>query len=181
MCVEVPGSGNTAHQQYSKALLSAKERELVEQMNEEHREKMEQELKRLREKGAEERAIDMHREHVVEKILTLACPRCSQAFVDFSNCFALTCSRCTCHFCAYCLKDSGYDPEEIKNHEHVRTCKYSKSPGNYFGTEENFNLAQRERRQRMLSDYMNSIQSASIRTRVAQACRPYTTEHELVL
>ena len=33
------------------------------------------------------------------------CPRrdCQQAFVDFEGCFALTCSRCTNAFCAYCL------------------------------------------------------------------------------
>ena len=31
--------------------------------------------------------------HVEERILTLACPRCGQAFVNFTGCFALTCSR----------------------------------------------------------------------------------------
>ena len=42
------------------------------------------------------------RNHIVNDILTLACPRCKQAFVDFDGCFALKCSRagCSCGFCA---------------------------------------------------------------------------------
>ena len=31
----------------------------------------------------------------VEGILTLCCPRCKQAFLDFDGCFALSCSRCS--------------------------------------------------------------------------------------
>ena len=44
--------------------------------------------------------------HVVDKILTLSCPRCGQAFVDFSGCLALTCGRagCGCGFCGLCQK-----------------------------------------------------------------------------
>ena len=56
------------------------------------------------------------RDHIVEKILTLACPRCGQAFVDFSGCLALTCSRqgCGTGFCALCQEDCGGDA-----HPHV--------------------------------------------------------------
>jgi len=45
-----------------------------------------------------------HKAHVVDKILTLACPRCGQAFVDFDGCLALTCRRvsCGCAFCGLC-------------------------------------------------------------------------------
>jgi len=44
--------------------------------------------------------------HVVDKILTLACPRCEQAFVDFEGCLALRCARggCGCAFCGLCQK-----------------------------------------------------------------------------
>ena len=33
------------------------------------------------------------RRHIVDKILTLSCPRCGQAFVDFEGCCALSCFR----------------------------------------------------------------------------------------
>ena len=33
------------------------------------------------------------RRHIVDKILTLSCPRCGQAFVDFEGCCALSCVR----------------------------------------------------------------------------------------
>eukprot|EP00929_Paragymnodinium_shiwhaense_P039962 TRINITY_DN20911_c0_g2_i2.p1 TRINITY_DN20911_c0_g2~~TRINITY_DN20911_c0_g2_i2.p1 ORF type:complete len:279 (-),score=25.42 TRINITY_DN20911_c0_g2_i2:115-951(-) len=40
--------------------------------------------------------------HVIDDILTIKCPRCAQAFVDFDGCFALTCSRCGGAICAWC-------------------------------------------------------------------------------
>ena len=54
--------------------------------------------------------------HILEKIITLACPRCGQAFIDFNGCMALTCSRvgCGCGFCALCQEDCGGDA-----HPHV--------------------------------------------------------------
>ena len=55
---------------------------------------------------AEMNASERHRRklHICEKILTLTCPRCSQAFLDFDGCMALKCSRagCGCGFCAIC-------------------------------------------------------------------------------
>ena len=57
---------------------------------------------------AEMNASERHRRklHICEKILTLTCPRCSQAFLDFDGCMALKCSRvgCGCGFCAICQK-----------------------------------------------------------------------------
>jgi serine/threonine protein kinase len=41
--------------------------------------------------------------HEIEEILNLACPRCGQAFIDYSGCSHLTCSRCSCPFCSMCL------------------------------------------------------------------------------
>jgi hypothetical protein len=39
----------------------------------------------------------------VNEVVNLKCPRCGQAFLDFSGCCALVCSRpdCLCGFCAY--------------------------------------------------------------------------------
>jgi hypothetical protein len=52
--------------------------------------------------------------HVIEEILTVKCPRCSQAFVDFDGCFALQCSRCAAGICGWCMADCGAD-----SHTHV--------------------------------------------------------------
>ena len=51
---------------------------------------------------------EARRRHIADKILTSSCPRCSQAFVDYSGCGHLTCSRCGCGFCAYCLNESSH-------------------------------------------------------------------------
>jgi hypothetical protein len=71
------------------------------------------------------------RKKIVDEILTLRCPRCKIAFVDFVNCFALTCSNKNCNagFCAWCLFDAGNDA-----HQHVFNCK--EGNGNIFGGEE---------------------------------------------
>ena len=71
--------------------------------------------------GAEER-LRAAREHVIEKIFTPCCPRCSQAFVDFTGCFALSCSRCRAGICAYCLADCGKDA-----HAHIGSCAQAKA------------------------------------------------------
>lgn len=72
------------------------------------------ELQRLDKKSRQ--VLNAQRE-IENKILQLACPRCSQAFVDFEACWALTCPRCKpeCGFCGYCLKDCGRDA-----HRHIR-------------------------------------------------------------
>ena len=57
------------------------------------------------------------RRHIVDNILTLCCPRCGQAFIDFDGCCALSCPRCRCAFCAYCQSDCGKDA-----HAHARVC-----------------------------------------------------------
>jgi len=90
------------------------------------------------------------RQHIVERILTLACPRCGQAFLDFNGCFALTCSRCQAGFCAYCLADCGTDA-----HAHVASCPHGR--GGYHGSFGVFEAAQRERRARMVKDYVETL------------------------
>jgi hypothetical protein len=71
--------------------------------------------------AVDEREATILRQHIVDEILTLRCPRktCRQAFVDFDGCFALTCGnkQCNAGFCAWCLKDCGGDA-----HSHVANC-----------------------------------------------------------
>ena len=78
------------------------------------------ELQRLLAMGEEQRRVEAARRHIVDEILTLKCPRagCRAAFLDFNGCFALTCGRCGCGFCAWCLADCGDDA-----HTHVAGCR----------------------------------------------------------
>ena len=50
-----------------------------------------EEVARLEAMSEAERQLRTRKNHVVERILTLACPRCGQAFLDFNGCIALTC------------------------------------------------------------------------------------------
>ena len=102
-----------------------------------------------------ERRLRSHRKHVIERILTLACPRCSRAFLGFDGCFALKCSErrkndpnSCCQFCAYCLEDCGRDA-----HPHVLDNICLGNKGLFpEPRQEVFDEAQRSRRERMLRE-----------------------------
>ena len=112
---------------------------------------------------AEELQIEQTRHHIVERLLTLKCPRCEAAFLDFNGCLALTCHRCRCGFCAFCLADCGTDA-----HAHVAACPHNVRGGGY-GAPGDFVEAQRNRRQRMVADYLATLE-AGLRDKVIQAC-----------
>jgi hypothetical protein len=111
--------------------------------------------------------VTRHRKTVIEEILTLKCPRvrCRLAFVDFDGCFALSCKRCGCGFCAYCLEDCGADA-----HRHVANCPYNTAPGKSlhasFGA---FERAHRERRLRKLAEYVKREVPGDSRAAVVEA------------
>ena len=100
----------------------------------------------------------------MERLLTLKCPRCEAAFLDFNGCFALTCHRCACAFCAYCLQNCGDDA-----HRHVARCGRNPS-SDVFGTVEQFEASQRQRRQEMVRSYLSELEP-TLRARVVQACQ----------
>lgn len=89
----------------------------------------------------DERKAAMVRIEVIDKILTLHCPRCTIAFADFDGCFALTCHHCHCGFCAWCLTDCGADA-----HAHVANCRENASR-DVFGTKQAFTDHHRKRRE----------------------------------
>ena len=149
------------------AYLRAREKLKEETMAEEMRTEMERRVELERERaaagaGAAEK-LRAAKEHIIENILTLCCPRCKQAFVDFDGCFALSCSRCGAGFCAYCLADCGRDA-----HQHVGTCpegiasvKASKTtrrvggyPPTVYGSKEAFEVSQKRRRCKHLALYL---------------------------
>jgi hypothetical protein len=124
--------------------------------------RLQNELARLARMSEEEREVLRHRNHLANEVLTLHCPReaCHQAFVDFTGCFALTCSRCACGFCAMCLQDCGADA-----HAHVRGCV-----GEYFGSLEALNERWRARRTAQARAYLAAIRDEAMRGKVRAAC-----------
>lgn len=100
------------------------------------------------------RKVHAARNHIVEEILTLKCPVCGQAYIDFEGCFALKCSRCAAGFCAWCGTGGAGDA-----HSHVRQCDH-KPPGAdiYFGTDEQFQQAQDDRKKRLLKSFLSTLE-----------------------
>lgn len=47
--------------------------------------------------------------------LSVSCPRCKVPFIDWTACFAVTCTKCGTNFCGWCLKWSQADV-----HQHVQ-------------------------------------------------------------
>ena len=132
----------------------------------EERQRLEQEQVRLAAMDKQQREVHQARLHIVDELLTLRCPRCQAAFVDFSGCFALKCSHCPCGFCAWCLEDCGDDA-----HRHVASCPESKNPpGDYFGTKPAFDRHHLERRQHKVNEYLFGL-SEEIRPHVVEQCR----------
>ena len=110
-----------------------------------------------------------HRVRIIEEILTLKCPRvgCRVAFVDFEDCFALTCHACKCGFCAYCLEDCGENARL-----HVARCEYNTAPGKtvfaLFGAA-SFEGVQREKRQLKLAEDVKDEVDVGLRAAVVEA------------
>ena len=91
----------------------------------------------------------------------LKCPRdvCKTAFIDFDGCFALTCSRCRCGFCAYCLQDCSTDA-----HQHVANCAHNTAKSsNLHAPIDAFHRAQKGRVTRLLREYITGRVDRDVR------------------
>ena len=88
-------AGPVAVRAFLHSLTQLQERRLAADMDAKTKEAIKAELARLAKLSELERKVETARKHVEDDLLTLKCPHagCQQAFVDFSNCFALTCSR----------------------------------------------------------------------------------------
>ena len=107
----------------------------------------------------------MHKRTIEEQILNLRCPRCGAVFVDFAGCFALTCGKCRAGFCAWCLHDCGDDA-----HRHVVNCAQNRAEGrNVYGNVQLFEQAHRERRRRLVDEYVRNRVREDLREAVQQA------------
>jgi serine/threonine protein kinase len=113
--------------------------------------------------------VRRHVNTIANSILTDACPRCRTAFVDFDGCFALQCSnrKCSCRFCAWCLKDCGKDA-----HKHVKSCPYKTNNQNYFGTKAEFLSSRKSRQLRLLKDYLAALKDQEPKAKVMEMLKP---------
>ena len=146
--------------EYFAARSAIKERQLAEELEKGVEQRIELRVAAIAALSDAEKRLRSHRKHVIERILTLACPRCSRAFIGFEGCFALKCSawvrgqeNSCCQFCAYCLKDCGRDA-----HAHVREMN---CPGNQglFKSVEVFEATQLARRERLVKEYLAGIEN----------------------
>jgi len=140
------------------------EQVLVRELEQQYEVRLAAERAQLVAMAADELQVEHTRRHVVDRLLTLQCPRCGAAFLDFNGCFALTCHRCACGFCAYCLADCGGDA-----HAHVAACPHRGGGESVFGQPGAFEAAQRRRRQRMVQEYLATL-AERLRGRVVAAC-----------
>lgn len=114
-----------------------------------------------------DKQVRAYRNHIVEKILCICCPRCKRAFNDFDGCFALSCCDnegkrgCMAGFCGYCLQDCGADA-----HEHVRVAH-----GNLWGKKEEFDRIHVARRQKLVQNYLDTEVKPEYRAALILVCR----------
>jgi hypothetical protein len=136
-------------------------------ITEEQKKLFKAEQARLARMSDQERVINVHRTHIVEEILTLKCPRCRAAFLDFEGCFALSCSGCNCGICGWCLADCGDDA-----HAHVATCPSKPAGGQqYHGSLQQFEQVHKPRREREAREYLQRIADGEVRRKTVTLSR----------
>lgn len=158
--------GFKAYRQAQEKLL---EKRLGEDIERDVKERLEAEQARLAAMDKQQREVHDARKHITDELLTLRCPRCRAAFLDFSGCFALTCGRCQprCGFCAFCLEDCGEDA-----HRHVANCPLNAIPGKgVFGSQQDFEQGQLKRRKDLVIEHLRTIDDQQVRDQVIDQCR----------
>jgi len=111
-----------------------------------------------------------HVRHVVDGILTLRCPKCSAAFLDWDGCMAVTCSYggCGAGFCGFCMHlAAGGDA-----HPHVKACGLNPKSGTYFASAAELGAVHRHRRIQQLKEYFRDTpMPAELMNVVLDQCR----------
>merc|ERR1712137_950505 len=125
---------------YNKKRLELRESELAKEMEHGFIERL-AETKAEMMKSSQNAQVMMARDHIIEKILTLHCPRCNQAFIDFDGCFSLTCSRKGCKHCGSVSHPCAIQCGRARNMD-------------VFGSPAEFELIQKERKQRLVAEYL---------------------------
>ena len=118
----------------------------------------EEEDRRREAAGSREGRVILHRNHIIENILTLKCPRCRQAILDFEGCFVITCT-CNCRFCGWCLAECGED--SFAAHDHVRACPENLRAGFVDGSVEEFRQHHNRRKRQSALQFIDSDEVAA--------------------
>jgi len=117
---------------------------------------------RIENETTKEFILQRYYDYIINKILSLSCPECGQAYIDFNGCCALKCSRCKCNFCAWCLEAS---PTTSRNHTHVMNCRVAISYGNtgYFGKNESVAKAEKKLKTQKLQVFWDTLDKGARR------------------
>uniref|UniRef100_A0A0G4HHK2 Protein kinase domain-containing protein n=1 Tax=Chromera velia CCMP2878 TaxID=1169474 RepID=A0A0G4HHK2_9ALVE len=158
------------HSLWEWARQEAAEERVRREMEEEYKERL---RKALMEDGAQRRVRE-----ITEDILTLKCPRCRTAFLDFDGCAALTCANCNCGFCGYCLRNCGEDA-----HSHIPRCQVAREVGQrlnirfgmYPGSLAEWERFQKERQTERVREVLRGLR-AEEREKVALLLQPLLRE-----
>jgi serine/threonine protein kinase len=140
-----------------KARINAMNQQKASELEDQFKQRLNEELKRLLALDERGRKVLMARKHIEEEILQMRCPRrdCRRAFYEFDGCFALSCGACPCKFCGWCLADCG----DRDAHPHVARC--SEKPPNadtYFGSRRDFEHSHNKRCKRKVTEYLASLE-----------------------
>ena len=163
------------HAIYETAKKNQVEAKVSSEIQRDYEMRLEVERLRIQNSSIEEQHLCQSRRYIQEEILTIKCPRCKKAFVEFTNCFAISCTDdkgngCNAGFCAFCLELCGNDA-----HAHVANCPMNINPGkNVYAPEgkakEVFQRAQKIRCAAAVKEYLARMKPAE-RKNVLKGCK----------
>ena len=113
-------------------------------------EKMQQALSLKNHNQDKQKSTITSEENIIENIMTLKCPSCSQAFDDFDGCNALFCEGCGTHFCGLCFHVS---PNKDTSHSHV--IHYCQESNGKLFDKVHWQKVHKERRTRQINDFLH--------------------------
>lgn len=158
---------------YGDCRLRVAEVDMESKMEKQKQTDIETELKKLLSMDAAQRQVYAVANRARE-LLTDACPRCGQAFIDFTGCSYLQCSRCPCCFCAWCLMDCGADA-----HRHVANCTKNLAPArDLFASEQLWREGRLRSKREVVTGYLGKLEQR-LAACVVQAVRKQLTDLEL--
>ena len=115
-----------------------------------------------------DRAIADDVVHIIDTILTLRCPTCNLAFVDFDACALLQC-RCGVKFCGFCLHPNA-------THDHVAECRenplHGRGEQGVYVAQPEWERAQHQRKQRLVRAHLADA-TQEHRAAVLEHLRPH--------
>lgn len=152
------------------------EKQIYTKFESEYQQRLEIEAKKIASMNAFEREVNRYRNIILESF-NLKCPRCHLVFVDFEGCFALSCFRCGCGFCAWCLKDCGSDA-----HRHVTRCPMNLISGKeVFGTMDQWKKARTKILKGTIQTQLLEITDLRLRSEVYKSLEILFKEKEINL